>query len=491
MVNTHSRLVRGIPITVATATPGVALGCGLLAIAFGLALPVSPWHAIAVLVLVPLSLAAPTATVLAVLAITVLVPWGLQDHFKVIGSSGHRGLLFVDALLGLALLRTGWMVVSRRVPFDRQMAMGAIVGATLLAATIMGMARGADISAAGNEGRRALFGAGTFLLAWPLLRDPNVRQILARGLLAIGLALGVWGLAQWLFDFGYSSTGDIGVRGGLTSGQLQGGMYAYPVAVIITWAVLISGGIRSAPVKILLAIVLALNIVCLFLTFERTHMAATALACAFVLARAGVSARRHARGWILAIVAVGMVGSLIAQSHARTAVERLALLGDVRNDNSYSARVLQWNAVSSEIAERPLAGSGFGATVTWGLRDKIAVNTTPFTDLGYHWLAWKVGIPGAALIVVILIRAVLRQTRGFDGDPWAALRLGARGAVLALLVISALFGVFNALGITALIGFLVAVCYSQPEFRSDPDEYPPVSGNANPDPTTAVLKGAR
>ena len=491
MVNASAIRARGARISEVTATPGIALGCGLAAVAFGLALPGSPWHAVAVLILLPLGLAAPTATVLVILAITVLVPWDLQDHFKVIGGPGHRGVLFVDALLGLALLRTGWLLIRRRMEFDRQMAAGTIVAAILLFATVWGMARGADISAAGNEGRRVLFGAGTFLLAWPVLRDSNARRIVAHGLVFIGLALGVWGLAQWVFDFGYSTTGDVGVRGGLNSGQLQGGMYAYPVAVVLAWAALISGGIRSVSVKALLAVILAFNTVCIFLTFERTHMVATALACAFVLVCAGASARRRAKGWLAAMAAIGVVAAMAADTHTRTAVERLALLGDVQSDNSFSTRVLQSNAVITEIAAHPITGSGFGATVTWGLRGKFATNTTTFTDLGYHWLAWKGGIPAAVLIGLILVRAVLRRPEGRDGDQWAAIRLGARGALLALLMIAALFGVFNALGITAVIGLLVAICYSDSEFRPDPRDGPPGPGYGNRTLITAAMRGAR
>lgn len=442
---------------------GVIMCSGLAAMGFGLALPGSSWDAIALLMLFPLGLAAPTATLLMILAITVLVPWGVQDHFKVLADHGERGVLFLDALVLIALVRTAWLIARRRVEFDLPMLLGTVVAAVLAAATLWGIARGSGISAAGNEGRRVLFGACAFLLSWPLLKEPGPRRIVARGLVGIGMALGIWGLAQWLFNVDYSTTGDVGVRGGLSSAQLQGGMYAYPVAIVLAWAALIGGWSRSVAAKALLAGVLALNTICLLLTIERTLMIATVLGCAFVLATYGPAARRSAIRWGAVIAPVLMVASVvIGGGHVNTALERLALVGNLESDNSYTHRIIEADVMTKQIIAQPLSGSGFGATVTWGLEDKFAINTTAFADLGYHWLAWKAGLPAAALIVAILMRGVFRRPRGYDSRQWQVVRSGARGALLALLIISLLFGVFNALGITAVIGLLVAVCYSAP-----------------------------
>ena len=438
----------------------VVLASGLAALVFGLALPVSSWHAVAVLVLIPLGLFAPASAVVAILAITVLVPWDLQDHFKVIGGPGHRGVLFVDALLVLALLRTGWLLIRQRIEFDRPMMLGAVVAGLLALATVWGMVRGGDLSAAGNEGRRVIFGAGTFLLAWPLMREPGPRRVLAGSLVGIGLALGIWGLAQWLFDIGYSTTGDVGIRGGLSSGQLQGGMYAYPVAVTLAWAGLVTDAARSRAAKALLAVVLVLNIACVFLTVERTLMISTVLACGFVAANAGAEARRRSLRWISVMSVPLVFGGVLAEAQARTAIERITLLGNVNNDRSYTHRMIEADVIQQQILAHPIFGSGFGASVTWGVDDEFATSTTTFADLGYHWLAWKAGIPVAALIVSALLWAVFRRQRGRDTEQWRAMRVGSRGALLALLLTTILFGVFNALGITAVIGLLTAVCYS-------------------------------
>lgn len=455
-----AHLIAGRGVTESWSTV-IVLGSALGAAAFGLAVPVSPWDAVAVLLLILLGLAAPTAAVGIILAITLLVPWNLQDQFQIFGGGpGERGVSFVDALLLVALVRTGWMVIRRRIDFDVPMLLGTIVSGALVAATLWGMARGANVSDAANEGRRVLFASGTFLLAWPLLRDVAARRVIMRWLVGIGLALAIWGLVQYLFDVGYTGTGDVGVRGGLASKQLQGGMYAYPVVVIIAWAALVTGAARTTRDKVLSGAVLALNTVCVMLTLERTLVLASALGCGFVVIVAGARAGGPALKWGAGMVGLLVMGAVVAQTHTRSALDRMALIGDLGSDNSYTHRIIEANLVGGQIADHPILGSGFGAAVSWAGQNKFASGTTTFADLGYHWLAWKVGLPLAALIVVLILLAVFRRTRGFEGADWHALRMGARGALLALLVIAVLFGVFNALNITAAIGLLVAVCFS-------------------------------
>lgn len=443
--------------------PVVFLGSVFAAAIFGVALPGNPWDAIAVLLLILLGLAVPTAALGTIVAVTVLVPWNLQDQFQIFGGGqGERGVSFVDALLLIALARTAWAVARRRVDLDVPMLFGAIVTAALAAATLWGVAHGANVSDAANEGRRVLFASGTFLLGWPLLRDEAARRTIMRWLVVIGLVLAMWGLVQYLFDVGYSGTGDVGVRNGLASKQLQGGMYAYPVALVTAWAALVTGAARTAPGNALLGAVLALNTLCVMLTLERTLALASALGCAFVVIVAGVAARQVALRWGAGMLGLLVLGALAAQTHTRSALDRMALIGDLGSDNSYTHRILEARLVGDQIAGHPILGSGFGATVSWVGQHKFASETTTFADLGYHWLAWKVGLPLAAVIVVVLIRAVFRRIPGFDNSQWFAVRTGARGALLALLTIAVLFGVFNALGITAALGLLVAVCFSAP-----------------------------
>jgi hypothetical protein len=119
-------------------------------------------------------------------------------------------------------------------------------------------------------------------------------------------------------------------------------------------------------------------------------------------------------------------------------------------------RLVESEAVADAIARHPLTGSGFGATITWGEEDVFATRTTVFTHNAYLWLSWKIGIPAAALIFLAILAAVVRR-RPIPYD-WQlrALRTGSQAALLGLLIICITFPAVNALGITAVIGLLVA-----------------------------------
>jgi O-Antigen ligase len=430
------------------------------ALAFGVLLPFKPWAAVAWLVAIPLAFAAPVGALTMIIAITVLVPWDLQNTLKVIGEPGHPGLLVVDVLMLLGLLRVGWLVVRGRLEVDLPLLMGTIAAVVCTAALFRGIATGAEVSAAGTEVRRVLLGLGTFVLAWPLMRNRSARLHLAWVLMGIGLASGLWGLAQWVFSVGFTSSADVGVRGGLASGQLQGGLYVYPVAVALAWAALVVGQVRNVAAKCLLAVILLLNAVCVLLTFERTLWVATAVACVFVVVTSGVGALLPAVRWAWIGVVLLVGAAVIAPAHVRTALERWALLGKVGSDSSFTHRLVESRVVTEAITARPVMGSGFGATITWGVPNTFPTTTTPFADMGYLWLAWKIGIPAAVIVVLLLGRAVLRRSPSEDTAEWHALRKGSQASLLALLLIGLTFAPFNALGITAAMGLLVAICYS-------------------------------
>jgi O-antigen ligase len=431
------------------------------ALAFGLLLPVSPWAAVAWLVIVPLALAAPVWALGLMIGMTVLVPFDKQDALAVIGGRGHPGLLIVDALLLLGLMRIGWQIVRGHLKVDLPLFVGIISAAVCAAAPMWGIANGADISVSGQEGRRVVLGVGTFLLAWPLLGKRSARQRLVWILVGIGLALALWGLYQWVFAVRFTIGGDVGVRGGFASGQLQGGMYAYPVAVVLAWAALLSGQVRNVNARRLLAVILCLNAVCLLLTFERTLWAATAVGCVLVVVTSGAGAFLYAIKWACAGVAVLVIAAAMAPAQLSTALERWSLVGEVSSDSSFKYRLFESRAVADMIYARPITGSGFGATITWNVRDTFATQTTAYSHAGYLWLAWKIGIPAAVFFVVLLLRAVLRRSPSDDTAEWHALRMGSQAALLALLIVCLTFPVFNALGITALAGLLVAVRYSE------------------------------
>ncbi|WMX48347.1 O-antigen ligase family protein [Streptomyces roseicoloratus] len=443
-------------------TAGVAV---LAALAFGALLPGDPLTAVGALVVIPLAFGAPVAALSVLIAITVLVPFEAQDRFSLVGGSGRPGLLLVDVLMLLGLCRVGWLVATRRLRLDRPLLVASVVGLVLVVALGWGVAQGADVSEAGHETRRVLLGVGAFVLAWPVVRDPAARHRLEGALVGLGLALGIWGLVQWGFSIDYTSAADVGIRRGvdLTSagrGSLQGGLYAYPVAVTLALAALVSGRVRSVPPRWLLAAVVCLNAVCLWLTYERTFWVATAVACAVVVLLSGARARRSAAKWVPVGAGALLLGlAVLAPGEIRTALERVVSVNRLEIDESYSYRVIESRVVLDEIQGRPLTGSGFGATITWGEEDTFTPLTTPFIHNGYLWLAWKIGVPAAVFLVSVLVAAVLRRGTPGEDPRLRVLRTGSRAALLSLLLTTVTFPAFNTLGVTAVIGLLVAVCF--------------------------------
>ncbi|WP_319458211.1 MULTISPECIES: O-antigen ligase family protein [unclassified Mycobacterium] len=447
---------------------GYVVAACAAALAFGVLLPVAPKAAVAALTLIPLAFAAPEAALVVIVAVTVLVPFDVQDAFAVIGGRDRPGLLVVDVLMLLGLLRVGWLLARRRLRVDRPLLAGMTVGVVFSVALVWGLLLGAAVSGAGHEARRMVLGVGTFLLALPLLQDSAARRRLLAALTAIGLGLGVWGLAQWVFSVGYTTSGDVGVRPGvdLTSsghGQLQGGMYAFGVAVIVAWSVLLSGHLQRAWSRWLVAVILLLNAGCLILTFERTLWVATAVGCAAVAMTSGARTRRAALKWTGVGFAALVAVAAISPGVARTAVERFASISQVATDTSFTSRLVESRAVLDAIAARPLTGSGFGATITWGQRDVFATVTTSFSHNGYLWLAWKIGVPAALFVVGVIVAGVLRRIPAAGAADWAALQRGSKAALFSLLLVCVTFPVFNVLGITAAVGLLLAVACSSSE----------------------------
>ena len=144
-----------------------------------------------------------------------------------------------------------------------------------------------------------------------------------------------------------------------------------------------------------------------------------------------------------------------------TTVDRVASVVQYRSDNALLAREVESRAVIGAIRRHPLTGSGFGATLTWGKTDVFATTTTSFTHDGYLWLAWKLGIPLAFLIVAAVAAVALRRGRPPQGSALVTLRIGSQSALIALLLVCVTFPAFNALGITAVMGLMVAVCLSR------------------------------
>src|SRR4029077_4656726 len=212
-------------------------------------------------------------------------------------------------------------------------------------------------------------------------------------------------------QFGFA--GDVGVRPGVAStssgsGQLQGGLFVYPVIVLLTLAALVCGELRSRAARALTIVVLGLNCVDLLLTFERTFWLGTAAGAALVFIRGGRRARRRVLLW--GPVGIGAAGAALALSPStlQTAQQRLLSVGSYGSDKSVHYRVIESQHVLARIRAHPITGSGLGATIYWGrLEEGVPPKAYYYSHDGYLWLAWKIGIPGAALIVGLMLASVL------------------------------------------------------------------------------------
>jgi hypothetical protein len=451
----------------AVSTTSIVIAGALAAAGYGAALVTHPFEAALVLALIPLSAvlgARPAATLAALLFVTVLVPFDTLNQYSLGGGAGIPGLLPVDLLLGIGLGRLLFLTAKHRPRATTPVVVALALLAAAVAALLHGVLAGAAASDAGTEARCLIVGIGAFLLAWPVLQDPQARSRLIGALLGLGLALGLWGLSQVLFHVSYGSGGDVGVRPGIDQvaavggGQLQGGLYAYPVAVALSFAALLARAGKPLVIRLLIASVFILNAICMLLTYERSIWGAGLIGCAVVAVRSGRASWPATARWLA-------VGSLVILAYAAaspgavsTAVNRIQSVSTFQDQSSYQSRQVESEALLNQIRHHPVTGSGYGATFTWGKRHVFATHTTNFAHEGYLWLAWKLGLPFALAVVACLLYAALRRTKPAADPAFRALRVGSHGALLGSLAVCVTFPEFDALGITGVLGLLAAAC---------------------------------
>lgn len=438
------------------------------ALVFGATVAGHPLEATLVIALVPIGVAAPLAGFVLIVAMTVLLPFGALNALSLGGGANSPGLLPVDVLLGLGLARVAFLSLRGRLPIASSTVVATAFLALVVIQAVHGVAAGAPASDAGTEARCVVFGLGAFILAQPLLADPRSRTQLYLALTVIGLALGLWGIAQEVLSVPYTIQGDVGVRPGINEiaslggGQLQGGLYAFPIAVVMAFAGLVSRPRRPA-VAWLLAVVLILNSVCVLLTFERSIWGASLVGCAAVAIRAGPGAWRPAMRWLALGAAAVLALAVLSPGAFAVSVGRVTSIFSVQNDSSAQARAVESAAVLRAIERSPAIGAGFGATVTWGggANAQFGERSTNFTHEGYLWLAWKLGAPVALLLFACLWQAALRRRRREANPDLDAFRVACRAALLASLLVCVVFPEFNALGVTSLLGLLTAGCVTR------------------------------
>lgn len=438
----------------------------------------------------------PVAHLLVLVGVTAIVPFGVQNSLGIGGGAGSPGLLPSDALLIVGLLRLTPILLRRH--FGARLLIGALlIGAFVSVAGLQfvrALGLGRDPSTVGAE-LRVLLGFATFLLAIPVVADSRQRRLLLRALPFLGLALGIWGIAQWSLGLSFSGAGDAGLREGvrLTTagrGQVQGGLFGFPVAVVVGLAALMSGQVRSLNGRVLLVSVVVLNVVCTLLTFERTFWLATVLACGFVVIKAeGLQRARGVFGAVAGVILLFVVLSTLAPAELTTARERLLSLSQYGSDNSVRYRLTESRHVLEQISEHPLAGAGLGASIYFGRPwELVPPSSETFAHNGYLWLAWKLGIPAGLLLWLLMGAAICRRGPPLDDALLQSVVNGSQAALLGLVVTSVTFPSFNQLSITSTMGLLMALCLS-PRLRT------PAMGDGDPAPSSmtsvAVMAASR
>jgi O-antigen ligase len=410
----------------------------------------------------------PVANLTVILFLTAVVPYGVLNQYSLGGGVDSPGLLFSDIFLlaGLSWAALAWP----RTPLDRRrylFSLGMFVFLFFVAAQFVhGIRSGYNRSTIGQE-TRVLLALGSFLIALPLLADRPSRRRLSGALAVVALTLGAWGMIQWFGAFEFGAAGDVGVRAGVaqtgsSGGQLQGGEFAYPVAIILCFAVLVLGGISSWFWRALLICALALNLAACLVTFERSFWLDALAGLLFVAITAAGFKRLKVLSILAGVATITVVAlSLFAPSTLTTAEQRFRSLSGYGSDPSVRYRVVESGFVYERIRAHPVSGSGLGATIFWG---QPWARTTPktrnYSHNAYLWLAWKVGLPAAALLVSLLGLSLLSRAAPREEELSLVLRRGAQGAIVGLLLASTTFPSVSQLSITAVIGMLLALAIS-------------------------------
>jgi hypothetical protein len=437
----------------------------LLVVLAGILVALAPMLALGLvgfLALVGLAFLAPATHLTLLLAFTVLVPYGIQNELSPAGA----GLVLSDLLLMTGLFRAG--IALLREPLDRRRMAALGLIAFFLAVVVLqalhGFEAGRSASQVGHE-LRVLVAFATFVIAMPIAADRDGPRRIAACLMIVGLLLGCWGLAQWTLGIEEIGESGVGVRQGISfassgTGQLQGGLYAFPVAVVLSFAALASGRFSRGWSGMVLVAILATNFVSLLLTYERTFWVATVAGMMFVVFKSSPGRRARVALAGLLTAAVLLAGfATLAPNDFTAARERLISLGQYSNDDSVRTRVVETRHVLAQIDESLLVGSGLGATIFWGRAwQDVPPEATWYSHNGYLWVTWKIGLLAALCLFLFLVWATFARPPPGQSPTSAVLRIGSQAALFVLLVSSITFPSFNALEITAVMGVLAALC---------------------------------
>lgn len=455
--------IRTQPMSVAVLTPRLLVPLAAAGLAVGLGAVVAMRPLLAVVALACAAVAvlpriAPATHLTLIVAVAALVPLDVQRRLG-------TPILPIDVLLLSGLAWAALTLMTRSL--GRRAAIALSLIALFLLLCLAQFAHGILVgNSAGDVAfdMRNVLGIAVAVVALPLLNDDAERRRVLVGLMIIGLLVGLWGNAQWVFQIGNGLSDELGVSQGvaLTSdgvGKVLGGRYAFGTSVVLAFAVLLSPRSRSLGATALLMSILVLNSVALVLAFERAFWLATAFALMLVVLGANAGRRARALLWgAMAMLLVVSAMSALAPGQFSVARERFLSVGQFRTDSSVRYRVRESSFVAREIHSFPFAGSGLGAGVYWGRpAEGVLPSRQTYAHNAYLWLAWKLGIAGLLLGLTVIGYVVYGALAGRRRRPPDSLRDGAVAALLAVLVTGATAPVFSTLGASVVIGILLAL----------------------------------
>jgi hypothetical protein len=416
--------------------------------------------------LVVLAIRAPVAHLLILIAVAVTLPPEILNQLSVGGGIGAAGLSPTDVLIVTGCLRVALEVSHER--FDRRrfwMGVGVTVFLAVAAVQLLHGLAGywaPDVVAE----FRVLLGVAAMFLALPVVARGDQLRRFWTGLVLIGLALGVWGILQWALHLQFDNAA-AAVQGSrfATAGRVAG-LYAFPVAIVLTSSALLSGHVRGWPTRVMLTLVVAVNTAALMLTFERSFWVAIGAGLIYLMLRTGWRQRIRLLLGVPAITLVVLASmSVLAPAELRATLDRVLSLSDYRTDPSFTYRRVESQMVKRHIRAHPISGTGLGASQLIGRPGtRVPVTRRRYAESGYLWLAWKVGIPGAALLCGLLLwTASWRQP---PPDSLArSLRIGSQASVVTLAVSAVAFAPFNSIAGTTMIGVLMALAIAPASAR--------------------------
>jgi hypothetical protein len=442
----------------AAALAAALIGALLMGIAAGL-YPIYAFALSATALVFLFAFRFPVAHLLVLLFVTAVIPLGVQSRF------GGSGAIPSDVLLFAGLVRAA--VKLPHLPIDRRTARVLVLCLGLFFAVavqfVHAILLGRAMSGVGAEAR-VLLSIGTALIALPILAERDSRARLLRGLLWFGVALGLWGIAQFALQLRFDVQADTWA-GSTDSFHTAGrvvGMYAFPLAALIALSVLASGAVRGTRTALALAAVVGLNLAAVVLTFERTFFIAFGAGLLVLLLRMSGRQRTRLTAWTLGLILTTVVGlSAVAPAVLNATADRLTSVKDYKSDPSVVYRQHESRLVTNRIKANPLAGSGLGATVLIGRPGtNQLVKPRRYAENGYLWLIWKLGVVGAAVLLALVAAAILCRPRARDPLDRAVV-VGAQASLFALAVATFAFPSWNQLAITPAIGLLIALAVSR------------------------------